>query len=132
MTTANWCIAIACILPNLTALLPKATSVMEGRQADGGVYDNNLPRDWSARQTGWKKRALAAHLNGFEALPLFIAAVILAQLAQADQARIDLLAMAFIGIRVLYSAVYMANFAWLRTLLWLAGLGDCIYLLAQA
>lgn len=132
MTIANWCIAIACVLPNLTALLPKAKSIMEGRQAEGGVYDNYMPRDWSARQTGWKKRALAAHQNGYEALPLFVAAVILAQVAQVDQGSIDLLAMAFIGIRVAYNAVYMANLAWLRTLLWLAGLGDCLYLLSMA
>ncbi|CAN7149280.1 MAPEG family protein [Pseudoduganella sp. LjRoot289] len=132
MTVANWCIVAACVLPNLTALLPKAASIMQGRKADGGIYDNKMPRDWSARQTGWKKRALAAHLNGYEALPLFVAAVLLAQTAHVDQARVDMLALAFIGIRVLYSAVYMANSGWLRTLLWLAGLGDSIYLLAQA
>ena len=132
MTIANWCIAAACVLPPFMALLPKARSVAEGRNADGGVYDNNHPRTWSARQTGWKQRALAAQQNGFEALPLFIAAVILAQMAHADQGRIDQLAMAFIAIRLVYGAVYIANLGWLRTAVWIAGVVDCVAILAMA
>lgn len=132
MSTANWCIAAACLLPAFMALLPKSRSIVEGRNADGGVYDNLHPRAWSARQTGWKQRALAAQLNGFEALPLFIAAVILAQMAHADQGRIDQLAMAFVAIRLVYGAVYIANLGWLRTAVWIAGVVDCLAILAMA
>ncbi|MES2261935.1 MAG: MAPEG family protein [Pseudomonadota bacterium] len=132
MTIANWCIAAACLLPTTTFLLAKVKSVQEGKKTGGGMYDNKQPRAWAARQTGWKQRAHAAHLNGFEALPLFIAAVILAQQAHADQGRIDLLAMAFIGIRLLYTAIYLANFSSLRTLVWLTGIADCLAILALA
>ena len=39
-------------------------------------------------------------LNGFEAFPLFAAAVIVAQILQAPQARIDILALVFVAARV--------------------------------
>lgn len=68
--------------------------------------DNDNPRQWGARLSGWQQRANAAQMNGFEALPLFIAGVLLAQQAQADQATINALALSFIGIRVLYTAAY--------------------------
>ncbi|WP_431478870.1 MAPEG family protein [Massilia eburnea] len=127
MTVANWCIAAACLLPMMVALTPKVASV-----AGEDRYDNADPRDWAGRQAGWMKRAHAAHLNGFEALPLFIAAVILAQQAHANQDRIDILAMAFVLIRVTYSIIYISNLATLRTLVWFAGIGVSLAILAQA
>ena len=75
--------------------------------------------------------ASVALANGFEALPLFIAGVLLAQMAQADQGRIDLLAMAFVGIRVAYIAAYLANQGNLRSLIWFAGFGVSVALLAM-
>ena len=69
---------------------------------------------------GWKQRAIAAHLNGFEALPLFIAAVVFAQISNTDPARVDLLAMAFVALRVAYVAMYLLNLGILRTLIWMA------------
>jgi len=127
MTVANWCIAAACILPMAVALTPKVAS-FKGKDH----YDNTNPRPWAERQAGWMKRAHAAHLNGFEALPLFIAAVILAQQAGANQDRIDILAMAFVLIRVTYSVVYISNLATLRTLVWFAGIGTSLAILALA
>ena len=62
-------------------------------------------------------------VNGFESLPLFIAGVLFARMAQADQARIDVLALSFVGIRIAYVAAYLANQGSLRTLIWAAGLG---------
>lgn len=81
--------------------------------------------------SGWQQRANAAQANGFEALPLFIAGVVLAQMAQADQSRIDLLAMAFVGIRIAYVAAYLANLGTLRSLIWSGGVGVSIALLAM-
>jgi len=127
MTIANWCIAAACILPTLVGLTPKVASY---RTQDR--YDNANPRIWEERQSGWRKRAVAAHLNGFEALPLFIAAVILAQQAHANQDRIDIMAMAFVVVRVAYSVIYISNLATLRSLVWGAGVAICLALLAMA
>lgn len=127
MTLANWCIAAACILPMTVVLMPKVASFK-----DQDHYDNTHPRDWESRQVGWRRRAHAAHLNGFEALPLFIAAVILAQQAHANQDRIDILAMAFVVIRVAYSIIYISNLAVLRSVMWFAGVGVSLAILAMA
>lgn len=96
-----------------------------------GGDDNRLPRDWAARQQGWQARAIAAQANGFEALPLFMAGVLLAQQAHADQARIDLLALSFVAIRLVYVAAYLMNQATLRSLVWSAGLLVSISLVAM-
>jgi len=51
-------------------------------------------------------------------LPLFIFAVLAAQLAHLDQGRTDMLAMAFIGTRLVYTATYLFNLGTLRSLVW--------------
>lgn len=127
MTIVKWCVLIACLLPMLTALLPKVHSLRLTPKA--GMYDNNHPRAWATHLSGWQERAMAAHSNGFESLPLFVAAVLFAQMGHADQARIDLLAMAFIALRLVYIALYLMNQGTLRTLVWTAGLGVCITLM---
>ncbi len=129
MTIANWTILAACALPILTVGLAKMASARLGREQR---YNNARPREWEAAQSGWKQRAHAAQQNGFEALPLFIAGVILAQQAHADQGRIDVLAMAFIAIRLAYVAAYLMNLPSLRSLIWAAGVGCCVALLAMA
>ena len=129
MSIAKWCVLAACLLPIVTVALAKAHAVRLSRKSGG--YDNNNPRDWESRLSGWQQRANAAQANGFEALPLFIAGVVLAQMAQADQSRIDLLAMAFVGIRIAYVAAYLANLGTLRSLIWSGGVGVSIALLAM-
>ena len=126
MTIADWCILVACLMPTVTVLIAKLAPAKGGR-----AYDNADPRRWEAEQTGWKARAAAAQNNGFEALPLFIAAVIIAQQAGADQGRIDELALAFIGFRIIYTAFYFANLAALRTPAWLVATGCCIAILVM-
>ena len=129
MTIAKWCVLAACLLPIASVALAKVHSARLSRK--NGGYDNNNPREWEAKLSGWQQRANAAQANGFEALPLFIAAVLFAQMAQADQSRIDLLAMSFIGIRVAYVAAYLANQGSLRSLIWFAGVAVCVALLAM-
>lgn len=124
MTIANWCVLIACLLPIACAGIAKAGGV--SKSGSRGGYDNHDPRTWLAGLEGYRRRANAAQANGFEALPLFIAAVVLAQQAHAQQAHIDQLAMTFIGLRVVYIALYLADFAMLRSLVWAAGLASCI------
>jgi uncharacterized MAPEG superfamily protein len=122
MTTAYWCILLAALLPYAATISAKA----------GVRFDNNNPRDWLAKQEGWRRRANAAQANGFEAFPFFAAAVVVAQLAHAPQARVDHLAMGFVAARVAYVAAYLADLAPLRSLVWMAGLGCCIALFFQA
>ncbi|MDE1998355.1 MAG: MAPEG family protein [Burkholderiales bacterium] len=129
MTIANWCVVAAAVLPVLTVGMAKAAS--RGSRKNGG-YDNHNPRQWEERLEGWKQRAVAAQNNGFEALPLFVAAVLMAQQAHADQGKIDSLAGAFVIIRVLYVAIYLKDWATLRSLVWAAGVGVCIALIAMS
>ena len=121
---------VACLLPVVTVGAAKASVGMKSPRKGG--YDNHNPRQWEAGLTGWQQRANAAQANGFEALPLFIAAVLMAQQAQADQGVIDQWALAFIGIRLAYIASYLMDKAALRSLIWMAGVAVCIYIMSLA
>jgi uncharacterized MAPEG superfamily protein len=112
VTIALWCVLIAGLLPYL------ATAIAKG----GADYDNRDPRAWLARQQGYRRRAGAAAMNGFEALPLFAAAVLIAQLLHAPQTSADVLAIGFIVARGLHLACYLADWATLRSVAWFAAL----------
>lgn len=109
MTIAYWCVLLAGLLPVLATAIAKWG--LKG-------YDNNNPRGWLGKQTGYRARANAAQANSFEAFPFFAAAVIIAHLAHAPQGRIDAIAAAFIVLRLLYLACYLADRATLRTTVW--------------
>lgn len=113
MTIAWWCVLAAGLMPFLFTAIAKGT---------GGRFDNRAPREWQSRLQGMPARAHAAHLNAFEAFPLFAVAVIAADLRDAAQDRVDLLAVAFIVLRLAFGALYMANFATLRSLAWVLAL----------
>ena len=113
MTTALYCVLAAGLMPFIWTGVAKAT---------GPRYNNWNVRLWQSKLEGAAQRAHAAHLNSFEAFPLFAVAVIVAQMNGADQARVDLLALSFIGLRVLYGILYLANKATLRSLIWTAAL----------
>jgi uncharacterized MAPEG superfamily protein len=112
MTTAFWCVFAAALLPYLAVALAKAQP----------GFDNNSPRVWLEQLSGWRKRAYWAHQNSFEAFAPFAAAVIIAHLAHAPQGRIDMLALAFVALRLVYIGLYIADAALLRTLVWAAGM----------
>lgn len=111
-------IAYACIL--MMGLLPYVAAGIAKKGFE--QYDNSMPREWLARQTGFRARANAAQANLFESLPLFFAAVIIASVSQAPQARIDLLAVGFVFSRIAYLICYIANWPTTRSIVWLAGL----------
>ncbi len=112
MTIALWCVAIAAIFPVICAGIAKAGF---------RDYDNRNPRDWLSKQQGWRARANSAQQNSWEAFAVFAAGVFAAHLAHGPSARVDLLAEIFIGLRVLYVGLYLANYAMLRSLAWSAG-----------
>lgn len=123
MTIAEACILIACILPVACAGIAKSPGF--GRPRREGGYDNHLPREWLQGLQGKQARANAAQLNSFEALPLIIAGVLVAQAHGAAQFGVDALAAAFILMRVGYIAAYLYDKATLRSLLWMAGVACC-------
>ena len=115
-TVAHWCILAAALLPIACAGLAKFGNL--GASPRKGGYDNNNPRAWLARQTDWRARANAAQANTFEALPFFFAAVIVAHQLQANQTRLDVLALLFVVLRIAYVIMYVGNLATARSVIW--------------
>ena len=113
---AYWCVLVAAVLPIVCAGIAKWG--MFTRSPQQGGYDNANPRAWLADQTAWRARANAAQANSFEALPFFMAAVIIAHQLDADQSRLDLLALLFIALRMAYVALYLADLPSVRTGAW--------------
>lgn len=124
MTLAEACLLVACLLPIGCAWIAKSKGFGKPRREGG--FDNHQPRQWLAQLQGWQARANAAQLNSFEALPLFIAGVLVAQRVPGPQAWIDGLAVAFVVARVGYIGAYLADRANLRSVLWVLGLACCI------
>lgn len=119
-TVAYWCVLAAALLPIVCAGIAKYGKMRTSPQQGG--YDNNSPRIWLAQQTDWRARANAAQANTFEALPFFFAAVIIAHMLQASQARLDILALLFVAVRMVYILMYVTNLATARSIVWVLGL----------
>lgn len=111
MPIAYWCVLAAGLLPYAGAIIAKSKK----------GFDNANPREWLARQEGFRARANAAQLNSFESFPLFAAAVIVAQLRGAPVDQVNSLALVFVAARLVYLAMYLANLPVLRSLAWLVG-----------
>jgi uncharacterized MAPEG superfamily protein len=122
MTIAFWCILAAIVLPYATVAIGKVHR----------RYNNRTPREWEEKLEGARKRAIHAHLNHFEALPAFAAAVIVAHLQKAPQSTVDVIALTFIALRVAYTAAYLADRPATRSLIWLAGFACVIALFVVA
>jgi len=129
MALSYWCVLLACMLPIVAAGVAKWGTF--SRPAREGGYDNEDPRAWLALQSGRRARANAAQANSFEALPLFIAAVLTAQQLQVQQVLIDGLSLAFVLLRVVYLVLYVTNRATARTLVWSAGMAVSIALMVS-
>lgn len=121
MTVAFWCVLAAAVLPYLGAMIAKGG----GRMPMGA---NHNPREWLDQLQGWPKRAHWFQQNSFEAFPAFAAAVIIAQLAHGPQGKIDVLALSFIGSRLLYLLFYLADIAAARSVVWMGGIGCVVWL----
>ena len=115
-TVAYWCVLIAALLPFVCAWLAKSQGFGKPRREGG--FDNHDPRAWLARQTDWQARANAAQANSFEALPFFIGAIVIAHQLQAPQALLDILAVVFVTLRIIYIAMYVAGLPMIRSAIW--------------
>jgi uncharacterized MAPEG superfamily protein len=115
-TVAYWCLLVAALLPLGCAWLAKSPGL--GKPRKQGGFDNHNPRAWLARQTDWQARANAAQANTFEALPFFIGAVIIAHQLGAGQTSLDILAVLFITLRIIYVAMYVADLPTVRSGIW--------------
>jgi uncharacterized MAPEG superfamily protein len=124
MSIAYWCILAAAVLPYVWYAVARAFA---------GRIDNHDPRLGMAQLAeGRARRADNAQYNAFEAFAPFAAAVLMAQFAGVDVARISQLAIAFVVLRVLHGAFYVANVQVLRSLAWALGYACVAWLMVLA
>lgn len=115
-------ILTACLLPYVFTIIAKAAGGFKGR-------DNQNPREFLAKTTGLAARANAAQQNSFESLPLFIAAILMAEYMVVPQGFIMMMGTAYIVLRIIYGLCYLLNLATLRTIIWFMSMACPIFLL---
>lgn len=125
MTTGLWCVLAGLLMPYLWTGAAKSL----GRY---GLRANHDPREFLARLRGPAGRANAAQLNSFEAFPAFAAAVLVAQYAHAPQHSIDVLAVAWVVLRLCYGVLYINDLARLRSVVWFAAIACVVGLFVSA
>ena len=114
MTIAYWCVLAVILMPYVWFGFFTAKV--------GRARNNNQPRAVMAGVDGVAQRALGAHQNSFEVSAGFIAAVIIAHLAQAPQGHVDILAIVFVVARILHGVFYLGGYGALRSAAFFVGL----------
>jgi uncharacterized MAPEG superfamily protein len=127
LTVAYWSVLVVALLPIVCTGIAKWGTF--GRPRRDGGYDNHNPRAWLSSQTGWRARANAAQANCFEAMPLYIGAVIIAHQHDALQIRLDLMAFFYVALRLLYILLYLADMPTPRSAVWALALAVNIAIL---
>ena len=129
MTIAFWCVLAAILLPYICFGIARN----RGRGLQGErLRDNRNPREFPNLIEGLAKRAWDAQLNSFESLPGFAAAVMIAHLAQAPQGQIDVLALAWVLLRLAYVTFYLTDRSTLRSSVQFASLACVLGLFVVA
>lgn len=108
-------IIIACLLPYVFTVVAKMAGGFKRE-------DNQNPREFLAKTTGLAARAHAVQQNSFESLPLFIAAVLMAEYMVIPQVVVMMFGIAYIVLRIIYGICYLANWATLRSIVWMLSL----------
>ena len=119
MTIALWSLLAAIFMPWVLTIFAKAPAAKQGQ------YDNRSPRISLNQLQGLSQRANWAQQNSFEILPGYIAAVLVAHMAEANQVTLDWLAVIFILSRILFAICYLKDWSTLRSLVWTLGVA-CI------
>lgn len=114
MTVAAWCVLAVLLAPYFLSLAARSA-------ASRAEYIDD-PRAYSESLQGWRKRAHLAHLNAFEAVPALVAAVMVAEFANAPRVWVDSLAVAFVALRAIHAACYIAGKPVLRSHAWKLGM----------
>ena len=115
-------ILAACLLPYIFTIIAKIAGGFK-------IKDNQNPREFLAKSTGLAARANATQQNSFESLPLFLAAVLMAEYMVIDQTLIMTFGLAYIILRIIYGICYLANWSTLRSIIWLLSMLCPIFLL---
>ncbi len=117
----------------VVALLPYLAKipVVKAMHQSGG-YDNHHPRAQQAKLEGLGQRATAAHYNSFEALQLFLAALLSCVIAGNYDSTMQWLAWGFVFCRVVYIVLYLIDKAMLRSIVWGVGIGCLVTMMVRA
>lgn len=111
---------LAIILMVIASLLPWLCSVLAKISAGFRFAKHNQdPRGFLADSTGITARFNHAQVNGYETLPVFLAAVLIAIYTFVPMAVVNLLAAGYVLFRIGYIASYAANLGMLRSVNWL-------------
>jgi uncharacterized MAPEG superfamily protein len=131
VSTAFWCVFCAGAIPYLLLFL---TGLPARHHASrwGAGYDNSDPRKSADRLAGWRRRAHQAQLNSYESFGPFAAAVIIAQVQRGPLMLIDMLAVAYVALRLIYSTFYIADLSSARSTVWAFAMGLILVLFAVA
>jgi uncharacterized MAPEG superfamily protein len=102
----------------------------------GATLQVGLPRLAGNREglpelAGWAGRAQRAHRNMLENLVLFIALVLIAEIARRTNATTLLGAELFFWGRLAHAVIYVAGLPWLRTLAWAVSVIGLILIFLQ-
>lgn len=115
MTIAFWCVFVSGVLPIVWQGYAKF-SIMSR-------FDNANPRVSLKSCEGAAQRATWAHDNSWEAFAPFAAAVIIGHLTSVDQTFLNVAALLFVAMRLLYGICYIMDKATLRSIVWSVGFG---------
>ncbi len=115
-------ILIACLLPYVFAVIAKMAGGFRAQ-------DNQNPREFLSKTKGLAARAHAVQQNSFEGLPLFIAAILIAEYMVLPQSIVMTFGIAYVMLRIIYGLCYLANWATLRSIVWFMALSCPVLLL---
>ena len=112
---------IAILIAFVQIHLPRQLVSNEMKKLDGG-YDNRDPRGQQQKLEGRGKRALGAHHNGFESFAPFAVAILMCAQRGASIDLVAWLAIAFVAVRTVFIAAYIADKSTLRSSMWTLGM----------
>lgn len=125
-------------LPIITLIAVSVLPIMWGwvsgyyRHSQLGEVDNKQPRQQNEKLVDAGQRAVAAQYNAWEALAVYIAALVAVNTAGVAVEQYATLTAIFLACRVVHGVAYVINQDILRSLAFLAGYGICIYMMIMA
>ncbi len=127
MHTSILVLMILCLLPIICGWISGYY-----RHKQLGMVDNKHPREQNTKLVGCGSRAVAAQMNAWEALAVYSAALLAVYITQVPVEQYANLTMIFLVLRILHGVFYIVNQDILRSLVFLAGYGICIYMFVLA
>ena len=127
MLTILVSLSIAMFIPLFLAI-----GSIKYRAAQFGQPDIQHPRDQAAKLTGAGQRIIAAQHNAWEALALFVTALVICTLSGVQVEQLSSPALLFIGARIAHAVFYIAGRGELRFVAFFASVVSLIWMLTIA